>query len=114
MEEERHYDHVGVKGEDLDTFFSKLEAKTVGQILSLLYLVGERDFVEKGATFVFGRYLLDTNAADNLLLTVWCQGRIGQVKTLHMILVSHRSLFNIVVVYSPIQLGPCFYLASQQ
>ena len=65
---------------------------TVGQMLTLLHLVGERDFVGRGATSVLGKYLSETNAAEALLLVVWCQGKIGQVKTLHSILTGEERL----------------------
>ena len=65
---------------------------TVGQMLTLLHLFGERDFVERGATFVLGKYLSEANAAEALLLVVWCQGKIGQVKTLHSILTGEEGL----------------------
>ena len=51
---ETHRDCVGVKDADLDRFFNELVAVTMGQLLTLLHLVGERDFVSRGATFVFG------------------------------------------------------------
>ena len=80
---ENHRDCVGPKDADLDRFFNELDAMTMGQMLTLLHLVGERDFVSRGATFVLGKYLAEANAAEALLLVVWCQGKIDQVKTLH-------------------------------
>ena len=38
---ENHHDCVGAKDADLDRFFNELDAMTMGQMLTLLHLVGE-------------------------------------------------------------------------